>query len=190
MSCEPGRGGCTPGRARRAGAARAVLVALAALVAAACTRTRAPASPRAATVPVPTVRVGDCANPESDGVHGAAPRFRRADRDLDGDGTPEAVVADETMCTADGNCYWNVFVRTEAAGCDRYAGALAGAVLEPLPGAAAGAWPALRAYWNLGGGKRVLVQEYQFRRGGYVLTDTLVCRREADDRLLCSEDTR
>jgi hypothetical protein len=143
-------------------------------------------------VPIPTVRVGDCAAPERDGVHGDSPRMRRADRDLDGDGTPEAVVADETMCTADGNCYWNVFVRGDDGGCERYAGALAGAVLEPLAAVAtnAGAWPPVRAYWNLGGGKRVLVQEYQFRRGGYVLSDTLVCRREPDDRLQCTEDTR
>jgi hypothetical protein len=153
-------------------------------------KNRASSHPRSATVPIPTVRVGDCAAPERDGVHGDAPRMRRADRDLDGDGTPEAVVADETMCTADGNCYWNVFVRSEASECERYAGALAGAALEPLAATPGTAWPPVRAYWNLGGGKRVLVQEYQFRRGGYVLNDTLVCRREPDDRLQCTEDTR
>jgi hypothetical protein len=153
-------------------------------------KNRASSHPRSATVPIPTVRVGDCAAPERDGVHGDAPRMRRADRDLDGDGTPEAVVADETMCTADGNCYWNVFVRSEASECERYAGALAGAALEPLAATPGTPWPPVRAYWNLGGGKRVLVQEYQFRRGGYVLNDTLVCRREPDDRLQCTEDTR
>lgn len=148
---------------------------------------KAGAAPRSAQVPVPTVRVGDCAAPERDGVRGDSPRLKRADRDLDGDGTPEAVVADESLCTPDGNCYWNVFVRAEG-GCERYAGALAGAVLEPQAGGPG--WPPVRAYWNLGGGKRVLVQEYQFRRGGYVLSETLVCRRQDDDRMLCSEDTR
>ncbi|MBZ0235425.1 MAG: hypothetical protein K8M05_24060 [Deltaproteobacteria bacterium] len=161
------------------------------LLSSACGGKRRPAAhPRTSTVPLPTVRVGDCAAPERDGVHSDTPRMRRADRDLDGDGTPEAVVADETMCTADGNCYWNIFIRTDAGECERYAGALAGAALEPLPAVAGMAWPPVRAYWNLGGGKRVLVQEYQFRRGGYVLYDTLVCRREADDRLQCTEDTR
>lgn len=144
-------------------------------------------TPRSAQVPVPTVRVGDCAAPERDGVRGDSPRLKRADRDLDGDGTPEAVVADESLCTGDGNCYWNVFVRAEG-GCERYAGALAGAVLEPQAGGSG--WPPVRAYWNLGGGKRVLVQEYQFRRGGYVLSETLLCRRQDDDRMQCSEDTR
>jgi hypothetical protein len=155
------------------------------VLAAACGPNPAPGA-RATTTPVPTVRVGDCAAPERDGVRGEAPRFKRADRDLDGDGNPEAVVADENLCTADGNCYWNVFVRAEG-GCERYAGALAGAVLEPQ--AVASGWQPVRVYWNLGGGKRVLLQEYQFRRGGYVLAETLVCRRQDDDRLQCTEDT-
>lgn len=159
-------------------------LALGSLVLAACGPRAKPAA-RAQTMPVPTVRVGDCAAPERDGVRGDAPRLKRADRDLDGDGNPEAVVADENLCTADGNCYWNVFVRTEG-GCERYAGALAGAVLEPQP--ADSGWQPVRAYWNQGGGKRVLVQEYQFRRGGYVLAETLVCRRQEDDRLQCTED--
>ena len=81
-------------------------------------------------------------------------------------------------------------MRSEASGCERYAGSLAGAALEPLTADAGMPWPPVRAYWNLGGGKRVLVQEYQFRRGGYVLADALLCRREADDRLQCTEDTR
>ncbi len=158
------------------------------LMAAACGPKPRPA-PRSATMPVPTVRVGDCAAPERDGVRSDSPRIKRADRDLDGDGDPEIVVADESLCTADGNCYWNVFVHEDAS-CERYAGTLAGAVLEPQPPAGGSGWPPVRAYWNLGGGKRVLVQEYQFRRGGYVLSETLVCRRQEDDRLLCTEDTR
>jgi hypothetical protein len=74
----------------------AVAVALAlALLAVACgSKSRTSTHPRSATVPVPTVRVGDCATPDQDGVHSDTPRMRRADRDLDGDGTPEAVVAD------------------------------------------------------------------------------------------------
>lgn len=157
------------------------------LVTACTSRARPPEAPRAGTVPVPTVRVGDCAAPDRDGVRSDAPRWKRADRDLDGDGQAEAVVADERLCTSDGNCYWNVFTRAGGE-CERFAGALAGAVLEPQVGGVG--WPPVRAYWSLSGGKRVLVQEYQFRRGGYVLTETLVCRREADDRLQCTEDMR
>lgn len=171
MSCEP----------------RLTIAAIAIAASAAACGPKAHPAPRTATMPVPTVRVGDCAAPEQDGVRGETPRFKRADRDLDGDGKPEAVVADESICTADGNCYWNVFIRSDGA-CERYAGALAGAVLEPQP--AGSGWPPVRAYWNLGGGKRVLVQEYQFRRGGYILSETLICRRQDDDRLQCTEDTR
>ena len=41
----------------------------------------------------------------------AAPQVDHADRDLDGDGQAEIIVVDRAMCTADGNCYWNVFRR-------------------------------------------------------------------------------
>ena len=74
-------------------------------------------------------------------------------------------------------------------GCARFAGALAGAYLEPHAPGPGGVPAPVRAYWNLGG-PRLLVQDYEFRRGGYVLVDTLVCRREDDDRLRCTEDDR
>ena len=166
--------------------------ALALVAVAACSsRTAPPKTPRVVSVPATTVRVGECATPDQDGVIGAQPRLRHADRDLDGDGRPEAVVTDDGMCTPEGNCYWNVFVRgAEEGACERYAGALAGSALEPRGDGTPGALATVRAYWNLTGGGRMLVHEYQFRRGGYVLTDTLVCRRADDDRLLCTEDMR
>lgn len=168
-------------------------LAIAALLAAGCAGRRTTAEPpRVVSVPSPTVRVGECGAPEKDGVMSERPRPRRADRDLDGDGQAETVVADEAMCTADGNCYWNVFVRglDGDGGCERYAGALAGQALEPRGGATPGTLASVRAYWNLTGGGRMLVHEYQFRRGGYVLIDTLLCRRADDDRLQCTEDLR
>jgi hypothetical protein len=152
-------------------------------------RARPPATPQVTAVPAPTVKVGDCGVPERDGVMSAAPRLVHADRDLDGDGRAEPVVADRAMCTAEGNCYWNVFLLPADGGCARFAGALAGAYLEPRAPGPGGVPAAVRAYWSLGA-PRLLVQEYEFRRGGYTIIDTLVCRREDDDRLRCTEDLR
>lgn len=160
-----------------------------ALMVAGCPGKTRPATPVAPTVvhQVTTIEVGACGVPERDGVVSAAPILVRADRDLDGDGQPEAVVADQAMCTALGNCYWNVFLPATDGGCARFAGALAGAYLEPRAPGPGGVPAPVRAYWNLQA-PRLLVQDYEFRRGGYVIVDTLVCRREADDRLSCSED--
>jgi hypothetical protein len=168
---------------------RAASVLLLVLSGCPASRSRAPAEPRVTSVPPPTVRAGDCGVPEQDGVVSAAPRLVRADRDLDGDGLTEAVVADQAMCTPEGNCYWNVFLTATDGGCARFAGALAGAYLEPRAQGPGGVPVPVRTYWTLGG-SRLLMQEYEFRRGGYVLVDTLVCRRESDDRLRCSEDLR
>lgn len=162
------------------------LSALALIAIAACTGRahRAPEPPRVDRLPTPSVHVGECAAPERDGVVSEHPDRQRADRDLDGDGRPETVVADRALCHA-GNCYWNVFVRETADGCERFAGAIAGAALEPAPPGTT-RWPELRGYWSLGG-PRVLIHTYQFRRGGYLLTEALLCRRQDDDRLLCAE---
>ena len=163
-----------------------------AILTGACGPQRSPAAPdrpRVTALPPPTIKVGDCGVPEHDGIVSAAPRLVRADRDLDGDGQPEPVVADQAMCTAERNCYWNVFRAAPDGGCARFAGALAGAYLEPRAPGPGGVPASVRAYWNLGG-RRLLMQDYEFKRGGYILTDTLLCRREDDDRLRCTEDER
>ena len=174
-------------------AARASLAGLSGLVLlAGCpgkSRPLAAEPPRVTSVPPPTIKVGDCGVPDQDGVVSARPELVHADRDLDGDGRPEAVVADKAMCTALGNCYWNVFLPATDGGCARFAGALAGAFLEPRAPGPGGVPAPVRAYWNLQP-PRLLVQDYEFRRGGYLVTDALVCRREADDRLSCTEDGR
>jgi hypothetical protein len=144
----------------------------------------------ASAVPVPTVAVGDCGRPGTDGVMGPHPEAVHADRDLDGDGVDEVVVADRTMCTPEGNCYWNVFVapREEAADqCQRFAGTLAAAALEPDPAGGRGEdhFADLRGYWRLTSGGRLLLNQYRFRRGGYQVVDAILCRREGDDRLQC-----
>ena len=166
---------------------RALFAAL--LIVAACGgKSRGPA--RAQPMPVPTVAVGDCGRPGTDGVMSAHPDVIHADRDLDGDGTPEVVVADRTMCTSDGNCYWNVFVKPSpdaADQCLRFAGTLAAAALEPTGGRGEGGYADLRGYWMLTGGGRLLLHEYRFRRGGYQVVDAILCRREEDDRLLCED---
>src|SRR5690349_19617776 len=83
--------------------------------------------------PPSTVQVGDCADPGRDGVIGAHPALRHADRDLDGDAEVEIVVADRSLCSREGNCHWNVFVADGAAGCRRYAGTIDAASIESLP---------------------------------------------------------
>ena len=153
------------------------------------------ASPKKATapreVPTPTVQVGACGEPGRDGVMGATPHLDRADRDLDGDGTPESIVVDRGMCTGEGNCYWNVFKAppTGSQECARYAGTFAGAALEPLSQKGDDNMSDVRGYWNLHGG-RLLLQSYRFVRGGYQLTDALLCKRAADDKLDCTDSDR
>jgi hypothetical protein len=153
---------------------------------AACQREHQPTTPRA--IPTPSVQVGSCATPGHDGVIGAAPRIERADRDLDGDGTVEAIVVDRSLCTAEGNCYWNVFLvpRPGLADCARYAGTFEGSALEPLATKGDDNMADVRGYWNLHGG-RLLLQSYRFFRGGYRITDALLCKRAADDKLDCAD---
>jgi hypothetical protein len=154
----------------------------------ACTHPRAATEPR--VMPTPSVQVGACGTPGRDGVLSKSPKLERADRDLDGDGTAEAIVVDRAMCTPEGNCYWNVFTTPPAGSseCARYAGTFAGAALEPLPATGEDRMADVRGYWNLHGGRQLL-QSYRFQRGGYQLVDVLLCKRASDDRLQCAEDT-
>jgi hypothetical protein len=166
--------------------ARWLPVALVALVAAGCGR-RAPALRGPA--PPANVRVGECADPSRDGVLGERPSLRRADRDLDGDRVDEVVVADTHLCSPEGNCAWNVFVRDAGADCHRYAGTLQAAAIERLPERGERGFFDLRGWWNLTGDGRMLMQHYRFRHGGYRVVDALLCRQEAD-RLLCAQEDR
>lgn len=163
---------------------RGLLIVL--LVAAsACHREPRHTTPRPA--PASTVPVGTCAEPGRDGVMSVAPRADRADRDLDGDGRPEAIVVDRVLCTAEGNCYWNVFVTPAAAGeCARFAGTFEGSALEPLPSRGDDNMADVRGYWNLHGG-RLLLQSYRFLRGGYRIVEALLCKRAGDDQLDCAD---
>jgi hypothetical protein len=141
-------------------------------------------------MPAPSIQVGACGEPGRDGVMGKAPKTGRADRDLNGDGVVESIVADRAICTAEGNCYWNVFVHpatTDPTACSRYAGTFAAAGLEPLASRGEDNMQDVRGYWNLHGG-RVLLQSYRFVRGGYQLVEALLCRRGSDDKLECMDD--
>ncbi len=136
-------------------------------------------------MPTPSVQVGACGEPGRDGVMGTSPKLDRADRDLDGDGTAEAIVVDRAMCTPEGNCYWNVFRAPHAAGeCSRYAGTFAAAALEPLATTGDDNMRDVRGYWNLHGG-RLLLQSYRFARGGYQIVDAVLCKRAEDDKVTC-----
>lgn len=166
------------------------IIAIAPLVLVACQR-----SPRTTTLrpmPTPSVQVGACATPGRDGVMSAKPRLDRADRDLDGNGTREPIVVDRALCTAEGNCYWNVFVTPPTApvgggpDCARFAGTFEGGALEPLTTRGDDNMADVRGYWNLHGG-RLLLQSYRFVRGGYRLVEALLCKRAADDKLDCAD---
>jgi hypothetical protein len=131
------------------------------------------------------VKVGECATPERDGVMSATPARQRHDTDLDGDGQPEVVIADRALCQGD-NCHWNVFVADGAAGCQRFAGTLAGAALER---AAAARWPVradVRAYWHLGG-DRVLLHDLPVPPRRLPARRADAVSAGGDDRLACAE---
>lgn len=134
-----------------------------------------------------TVSLGACADPGKDGVLGSAPRVERADRDLNGDGVKEAVATDRKMCTSDGNCHWNLF--HQGGSCWRYLGTVSAAAVEALPDSGAEGFHHLAGWWQLSSGGRSLRQEYHFRYGAYRLVETLVCREQEDDRVLCASDS-
>ena len=157
------------------------------LLAAACAGKKSSTTATTVRLPTPSVQVGACGEPGRDGVMGSAPKLDRADRDLDSDGRPEAIVVDRSMCTEEGNCYWNVFTAGRTPGeCSRYAGTFQAAVLEPMPQRGDENMSDVRGYWTLHGG-RLLLQEYRFLRDGYQIVSTLLCKRAADDRLDCAD---
>lgn len=163
--------------------ASALVAALAAGALAACTHPHRVAAP---APPPSSVQVGACGQPGHDGVMGASPRIGRADRNLDGDGKPEPIVVDRSLCTPEGNCHWNVFRQASGQGCPRYVGTFDGAALETLASKGDDNMRDVRAYWKQAGG-RMLLQSYRFTRGGYAITDVLQCKRAADDRLECAD---
>ena len=95
---------------------------------------------------------------------------------------------DRALCTAEGNCYWNVFLMPAAGAseCPRYAGTFEGGALETLTSKGDENMADVRGYWNLHGG-RLLLQSYRFVHGGYRLVDALLCKRSGDDRLDCAD---
>jgi hypothetical protein len=157
------------------------------LLAAACGNKKSSTTPTTVRLPTPSVQVGACGEPGRDGVMGSAPKLQRADRDLDNDGRPEAIVVDRAMCTAEGNCYWNVFLAGRTPGeCSRYAGTFQASALESMPQRGDDNMSDVRGYWTLHGG-RMLLQEYRFLRDGYQIVSTLLCKRAADSRLDCAD---
>lgn len=144
--------------------------------------------------PASSVPLGTCADPSRDGILSDTPELRRADRDLDGDRDPEAVVADDALCTEEGNCYWNLYAppRRETAPdrgqCWRYLGTVAASAIDRLDLRGEEGFYDLRGWWTLTGGGRLLLQHYRYRHGGYQVVEAMVCRQEEDDRLLCASE--
>lgn len=140
--------------------------------------------------PTATITLGSCGEPGRDGIMSSHPKIERADRDLDGDGKREIVVVDRKLCTAEENCYWNVFLPPRDGGCTHYAGTFAAALLELMQSSGDDNMVDVRGYWNLHGG-RISLESYRFMRGGYQRIDALICRRARnDDRLECLDDSR
>ena len=153
------------------------------LLATGCTR-RLPDT----TVPPPsTVGVGECADPERDGVVSESPSLVRADRDLNGSGEDEIVVADRALCNRAGNCHWNVFAGAQA-GCLRYVGTIGAAAIERLDSRGEDGFYDLRGWWQLAAEGRMLMQEYSFRHGGYRVVEAMPCATEVGGRVLCGDD--
>jgi len=160
-------------------------------------------APSTATHVAASVEIGACADPAKDGVVSPHGKLERADRDLDGDGVPEIVTVDRSLCTSDDNCHWNVFASPDRcrasstpegrcgpidkqADCARYLGTFDAARLEALASTGDANARDVRAYWNQSG-ERVLLQTYRFVRGGYRIVDVLQCKHAADDRLECAD---
>lgn len=161
-------------------APRAALLCLATAFLGGCPSSHRTPPPRA---PASTVRVGECADPQRDGTLSPDPDLQRADRDLDGDGTDEVVVADRRLCR-EGNCHWNLFAVTRGnAACHRYLGTVAGAAIEVGEVGEAG-FPELRGWWKFDE-QRALLQVYQYSGAGYRLMETLLCRQGGGDGVQC-----
>ncbi|HET6612433.1 MAG TPA: hypothetical protein VFG83_10600 [Kofleriaceae bacterium] len=145
-------------------------------------------SVRRPRAPVANRALGTCAESTLHGVVSADPDIDRADRDLDGDGEPEVVARDRNLCSSEGNCHWNVFVRDAASHCTRYVGTISGAAIERLDSRGQQGFYDLRTWWRLATGNRVLMQEYHFRLGGYRMVGALLCNTApaSDGELLCA----
>lgn len=153
---------------------------LLALALAGCSRKSKPPK-----IAVANAFVGDCVNPQVAGVLSDAPRFKRADQDLDRDGQAELVLADKRTCRG-ANCYWNLFSKRD--GCYRYIGTVAGQALEITDRQSDGGFLDIRGWWKLPSAGRKLAQTYRFRGDGYRLAEVLLCRQGEDDRLLCASE--
>lgn len=167
-----------------------IALAVASLIAATgCGRKRGVAPSPTRPLPVRgDVQLGECAEPDREGVMSEDPTPWRADRDLDDDGADEVVVADRSLCTREGNCHWNIYSLQDS--CHRYLGTVSASDIQRIRPRSEAGFYGLRGFWRLTGDGRVLLQEYRFRRGGYELVEAILCRLADDDRILCEEPGR
>lgn len=164
---------------------RALLLAaaLAAVSCAACTRgVRGAEQPEPEPGPVSDA----CADPGADGAVSEAPDLDRADRDLNGSGTDEIVVADRELCTPEENCHWNIFW-AEDPECLRFVGTISGVAIEAMQSRGDKDFADLRGWWQLPDEGRMLMQEYTFRGGGYRVETASPCAAEPGGRVVCAE---
>ncbi len=119
----------------------------------------------AAPTSVPPTTEADKCTPESV-RRSDTPQWKRADKDINGDGTLERVIADVRLCKDD-NCYWNVI----GSGC-KLIGVIEGKYLsvesQPL---------VVRAYWMFAGSNRALLNSYHWVSGKLILRDVQQCEK-------------
>ena len=142
---------------------------------------------RHAGFPTLTGTTGNCSSVESTGVVGKYKQLERYDYDLDRDGKREIVIVDRSLCTKEGNCYWNLFSTTLKEHCNSYLGTVAGASLELLSTKGEKNFLDIRAQWILSDDSRLMVEEYKFIDTGYRMTGTLLCHLVSSNTVSCTE---
>lgn len=121
-------------------------------------------------------------------AHGGsqAPQWVRSDRDFDGDGVVDVVIADRRACDAVGNCYWQLYKGAPAtaagARCPEFVGEVAGATLAVVENDESPM--RLQGLWRLSA-TRVMRHEYRLVGGRYELQAVAVCALGAD-AIVCS----
>lgn len=121
-------------------------------------------------------------------AHGgtAAPLWVRSERDFDGDGILDVVIADRRACDELGNCYWQLYQSSPAvaagADCPRFVGEVAGATLAVVENDESPM--RVQGLWRLSAA-RVMRHEYRLVGGAYELQSAAVCL-VGDKSILCS----
>lgn len=138
---------------------------------------------------MPTVQrsKGHCADTGYDGVwsESGERRVKRADRDLNSDGSKELVIADQRLCSK-GHCYWNVFVGPKE--CQRYIGTIAAKTIRLGKVRGPGQFREVVGHWPTRSPGRFFKHRYLFEYEGYELEEALLCKYVDDGVVECAQE--